>query len=138
MLRKIVVGLVVVLAACERKPQAVHPATAPDQSYTIRAQVTALPDPPKQALRLHHEAIPTFVGSSGKVEGMEEMEMEFPFLAPSASLKGIAPNDLVEATMEIRWKAEPRFVLTSIRKLPPGTVLNISPEGKPEQAPGGR
>jgi hypothetical protein len=137
MTRPVIAALALFLvAACDRKqPAAIAPA---DQTYTIRAQVTALPDPPKQALRLHHEAIPTFVGSDGKVEGMEEMEMEFPFLAPSASLKGIAVNDLIEATMEIRWKSEPRFQLTSIRKLSPGTHLSISPpEKKPEQAPGG-
>lgn len=137
MTRRVIAALALFLvAACDRKqPAAITPA---DQTYTIRAQVTALPDPPKQALRLHHEAIPTFVGSDGKVEGMEEMEMEFPFLAPSASLKGIAVNDLIEATMEIRWKSEPRFRLTSIRKLSPGTRLSISPpEEKPEQAPGG-
>lgn len=125
----------VLLAACESKQPAAT--TPPDQSYTIRARVTALPAPPKQALRLHHEAIPTFVGSDGKVEGMEEMEMEFPFLAPGASLRGIALNDAVEATMEIRWKSEPRFLLTAIHKLPPGTRLNIGGPEKPEQAPGG-
>jgi hypothetical protein len=127
MFRRVIAALAFILiAACDRKqPGATTP---PDQTYTIRAQVTALPDPPRQALRLHHEAIPTFVGSDGKVEGMEEMEMEFPFLAPSASLEGIAVNEPIEATMEIRWKAEPRFLLTSIHKLPSGTKLNIKPE----------
>lgn len=134
--RRVVAALALVLvAACDRKRPA--PGTPPDQTYTIRAQVTALPDPPKHALRLHHEAIPGFIGSDGKVEGMEEMEMEFPFLAPSASLTGIAVNDLIEATMEIRWKAEPRFLLTTIHKLPPGTRITIGQPGeKPEQAPG--
>jgi len=137
MLRAIAAVLLCLLAACERKAAA-PPTSPPDQTYTLRAQVTGLPDPPKQALRLHHEAIPSFVGADGKVEGMEEMEMEFPFLAPSASLKGIAVNDVIEATLEIRWKAEPRFVLARIHKLPPGTHLNVSqPDGKPEQAPGG-
>jgi hypothetical protein len=116
--------LLCVLTACARKDSA--PTTPPDQTYRIRGQVTALPNPPKQALRLHHEAIPDFIGADGKVQGMDEMEMEFPYLAPSARLDSIALNDAVEATMEIRWKSQPRFVLTSIRKLPTGTHLSIT------------
>jgi hypothetical protein len=123
MRRALSLACLFLIASCDRKAAA--PATPADQTYTLRAQVTALPNPPKQALRLHHEAIPTFVGADGKIEGMEEMEMEFPYLAPAAKLDGIAVNDLVEATMEIRWKSQPRFQLTSIHKLPAGTKLNL-------------
>ncbi len=108
------------LCACKDRTPPLPP---PDQTYTLRAVVTALPNPPKQALRLHHEAIPNFVGHDGKVEAMDEMEMEFPFL--SAKLDGIAVNDKVEAVMEIRWKAKEVFLLTSIRKLPADTKLNL-------------
>jgi hypothetical protein len=119
------------LCACEdRKP----PLPPPDQTYTLRADVTALPNPPKQALRLHHEAIPNFVGHDGKVEAMDEMEMEFPFLSPAAKLDGIAVNDMVEAVMEIRWKAEQVFLLTSIRKLPADTKLNLGDLGPADPA----
>ena len=110
------------LASCEDRKPTLPPA---DQTYTLRAVVTALPNPPKQALRLHHEAIPNFVGHDGKVEAMDEMEMEFPFLAPEAKLDGIAVSDKVEAVMEIRWKAKEVFLLTSIRKLPADTKLNL-------------
>ena len=108
---------------CEKRDQ---PTTPPDQTYTLRAMVTALPTQ-KQALRLHHEPIPTFVGMTGKTIGMEEMEMEFPFLAPAAKLDGIAVNDPIEATMEMRWNAKQVYLLTTIRKLPADTKLNIHP-----------
>jgi hypothetical protein len=118
------IALALALFACESREK--PPATPADQTYTLRAQVTGLPTP-KQALRLHHEAIPTFVDQDGKTIGMEEMEMEFPFLAPAAKLDAIALNDKVEATMEIRWKSKPRYQLTTIRKLPQDTQLNIHP-----------
>ncbi len=91
--------------------------------------MTALPNPPKQALRLHHEAIPNFVGHDGKVEAMDEMEMEFPFLSPGAKLDGIAAGDKVEAVMEIRWKAKEVFLLTKISKLAADTKLNLGDLG---------
>src|SRR3954471_9353494 len=114
MIQRIVIALLLLLTACGRKPAS---ATAPDQTYTLRAQVTGLPIPPKAGLRLHHEAIPNFVGADGRVEGMDEMEMEFPYLGPQVHLEGIALDDLVQAQLEIRWKGEPRYLLTSIHKL---------------------
>jgi hypothetical protein len=127
MLRRAVFSLVLVLGliawgACEEKLQ--PPKTPADQTYTFRAQVTGLPTP-KQALSLHHEAIPDFVGQDGTKIGMDEMEMEFPFLAPAAKLDGILVDDKVEVTLEMRWKSQPRYLLTAIRKLPKDTVLSI-------------
>jgi hypothetical protein len=112
--------------ACEKKHPPV-PAPPPDHTYVLRGQVTGLPNPPKQFLRIHHEAVPEFIGHDGKPQPMEEMEMEFPFLSPNAQteLKGIQLNDLVRATLEVRWKSEEPFLITSIEKLPPGTDLKL-------------
>jgi hypothetical protein len=121
-LTAIAISLCLILG-CENRDQ---PTTPPDQTYTLRAIVTALPTQ-KQALRLHHEPIPTFVDKTGKTIGMEEMEMEFPFLAPAAKLDGIAVNDPIEATMEMRWNAKQAYLLTKIHKLPTDTKLKIHP-----------
>ena len=117
-----VFALTLLFPGCEKRA----PSTPADQTYTFRAIVTGLPTA-KQALRLHHEAIPTFVGEDGNVIGMEEMEMEFPFLGPGAKLDGIAINDPIEVTMEMRWKSKPRYLLTSIRGLPAGTSIQVHP-----------
>jgi hypothetical protein len=114
------------LASCEQRRPA--PITPPDQAYTVRAVVTALPNPPKQALLLHHEAIPQFVGADGKVIGMASMEMEFPVLAPGVSLQGIAAGDKIEFTLEMRWKSAPRYQIGSIKKLPADAAVNLGPE----------
>jgi hypothetical protein len=111
-------------------PQA---ATSADSTWTIRGRVTSLPLPPTLSLIIHHEAIPGFTDAQGTVIGMEEMEMSFPFLAPGVLLDGINVGDPVEATMEMRWTAEPRFLITAVRRLPADTQLKI---GTIETEPG--
>jgi hypothetical protein len=138
----VVCCVLLVCGACRQKqesPQASGPqftpttATGPaEATYTIRGRVSALPNPPKTALVIHHEEIPDFADAEGNIIGMEEMEMQFPFLAAGVSLEGVAVGDPVEAVMEMRYKGQPRFLITRITKLPADTPLNL---GTIETAP---
>jgi hypothetical protein len=101
-------------------------ATGPaEATYTLRGRISALPNPPKSALVIHHEELPDFADADGNKIGMDEMEMQFPFLGAGVSLDGLAPGDLVEAVMEMRYKGQPRFLITSIKELPADTVLKL-------------
>ncbi len=101
-------------------------ATGPaEAAYTLRGRISALPNPPKTSLVIHHEEIPDFADADGNKIGMEEMEMQFPYLATGVSLDGLAPGDPVEAVMEMRYKGQPRFLITSIKKLPADTALKL-------------
>ena len=116
--------------ACERKPAPTPtPAAAPNdpavRTYTLRGRITALPNPPKSALEIHHEALPEYANEKGEVIGMDEMIMQFPYLAPGVSLEGLQPGDPIEAVMEMRFKGQPPFQLTRITKLPTDTPLKL-------------
>jgi hypothetical protein len=126
------VAVTIVLPACkERGSQATSATSAPkapaDKTYTLRGRITGFPNPPREFLRIHHEAIPQFEDGTGRVVGMEEMEMQFPFLSAGAedSLKALSLSDPVEATMEMRYKGEPRFLITRITKLPADAALRL-------------
>lgn len=115
---------------CTRKDQGrsalgTTPKTPAEKTYLLRGRITGFPNPPKESLRIHHEAIPEFTDADGKVIGMDEMEMHFPFIAPDVSLDGLKLNEPIEATMEMRYKSEPRFLITRISKLPEDTKLNL-------------
>jgi hypothetical protein len=114
---------------CTRKDQTrsagLVPKTPAERTYTLRGRITGFPNPPKESLRIHHEALPDFTDAEGKVIGMDEMEMHFPFVAPDVSFDGLKLNEPIEATMEMRYKSEPRFLITRITKLPEDTKLNL-------------
>lgn len=95
-------------------------------TYTVRGQVTQLPDPrsPGSSLYISHEAVDNFVGQSGAVEGMNSMNMPF-LVAEGVSLEGIAPTDVVEFDLHVDWQAERSVEITRIRELPPGTRLDF-------------
>lgn len=97
---------------------------AVEATYTVRGRVVRLPNPPRGYLVVHHAPIPTFVNRLGKEVGMEEMEMDFAWVAPGA-LEGIAPGDPVELTFEVRWRGEPPTLVTKALKLGPGEPLGI-------------
>lgn len=97
-----------------------------DQTYTVRGEVDGLPGP-KSFLSVHHEAVPGFVASDGAKSGMREMIMDFPDLAKGVSLVGLEIGDPVEMVWEVRWKSDPRILVTTIRELPAGTKLNLTP-----------
>jgi Cu/Ag efflux protein CusF len=114
--------LTILSAACSKAPA---PA-APEQVYTVRGRVVALPDPAKPGggLQIQHEPIPEYVNPKGERKGMGSMTMSFA-PAEGLDLSGLATGDAVEFTWEVRWH-EPRFWrVAAIRKLPAGTTLNF-------------
>lgn len=117
---------VILAPACSRseKPATQAP-TAPEAVYTVRGRIASLPDPakPGSSLQIQHEPIDNFVRQDGKL-GMDSMTMPFP-LAKSVSLEGLAANDVVEVTFEVRWKSQPRFQTTKIVKLPADTEVHL-------------
>lgn len=98
---------------------------APPATYTVRGQIETLPAAGGQSVYVHHEAIPTFVTHDGKQQGMMSMTMGFA-LAPGVSLDGLAKGDKVDFTFTVDWNASPTTQITSIRKLPPETTLELS------------
>jgi hypothetical protein len=109
-------------ASC--KPGAEEGTRRNGRTYTVRGQVTQLPDPahPGSGLYLSHEAVDGFVDRDGKTVGMDPMNMPFP-VAPGVDLAGLAPADVVEFDLNVDWQAEPAVEITRVRKLPPGTKL---------------
>ncbi|MFO0833018.1 MAG: copper-binding protein [Phycisphaerales bacterium] len=130
--------LVLATVSCRKEPPAAPsanygkmevlvPATPAEQTYTVRAVVMGLPASGRAYLELHHEEIPTFVGRDGSAEGMKEMIMDFPSILPTVDLGSIHVGDKVEVTFEVRWKSDPRTVVTGMRPLPGETALNLKP-----------
>lgn len=108
---------------------------APGQAYTVRGEVTATPgegDLTENQVRIHHEAIPGFVGYDGEVVGMASMTMPFP-AADTVELGELAVGDKIEFTFEVNWDDSPGYRITAIRKLPPETELDF---GRKEELPG--
>ena len=96
------------------------------RTYTVRGQVTQLPDPnnPGTGLYVNHEAIDDFVDREGEVVGMDPMPMPFP-VDEKVSLEGIVPGDVVELELHVDWGAETEAEIVGIRELPPGTKLEF-------------
>jgi Cu/Ag efflux protein CusF len=114
------------VAGCSKPAPVVAP-SKPDQTYTVRGRIAALPDPNAKAafLEIHHETIPDFKDRDGKPIGMAEMSMPFPTIASGVSLAGLKPGDPIEFVMEIRWAEIPPHTLASIRRLPADTTLQL-------------
>lgn len=112
---------------CSKPPEkpAVAPAAPPEQVYTVRGRIEALPagDKPGSSLRIEHEPIDNFVRQDGTM-GMDSMSMPFP-LAQGVALEGFAKGDIIEFTFEVRWKSQPHMQLTKIMKAPAGTELHL-------------
>jgi len=111
----------------ERAPAEDAVTDPPDQTYSVRGEVVALPDerrPDDRQLRVRHEAIPDFVGFEGEVVGMASMSMPFP-LAADVDLEGVEPGDPVEMTFEVRWEGTPPIRIVELEELPPGTELDF-------------
>ncbi|HEX6200701.1 MAG TPA: copper-binding protein [Thermoanaerobaculia bacterium] len=125
--------LVAALLGCgggERVPAEDAVTDPPDQTYSVRGEVVALPDerrPDDRQLRVRHESIPDFVGFEGEVVGMASMSMPFP-LATAVDLEGVEPGDPVEMTFEVRWEGTPPIRIVELEELPPGTELDFESE----------
>ncbi len=121
--------------------EVVAPTTPAEYSYTSRGVVVGLPEAQFRPggviyLQLHHENIPDFTLENGVKAGMNEMIMDFPTISPNVSFAGLKIGDKVEFVMEVRWKSEPRFVVTRLEKLDPATKLQLGAVVEPEKASG--
>lgn len=94
------------------------------RTYTVRGQVTQLPDPgnPGTGLYLNHEAIDDFVSRDGEMVGMDPMNMPFQ-VDEEVALEGIGAGDVVEVKLHVDWEADVAAEIVEIRELPPGTKL---------------
>jgi len=123
MARGILIALVAVMlgvAGCEGSgpPAAGHSDSV--HAYTVRGEVLEVLE---DALVLHHEAIDDFVGSDGRVKGMDSMVMGFhlgPGMRPDVAHEG----DKVRFRFEVRPEGRDH-VVTEVEKLPADTVLDF-------------
>lgn len=135
--------LAATLSACSEKSQDQTPdAAAPPENlqvYTVRGEIEALPSETTD-LRIHHEAIPEFIGPDGTVQGMQSMTMAFwppqglsleDARIKDLDLTGLAPGDKVSFTFEVVHDPETNaikgYYATAVKKLPPDTALDFSP-----------
>ena len=104
------------------------------RTYTVRGQVTQLPDPnnPGTGLHLNHEAIDDFVTRDGEMTGMDPMPMSF-LVDDKVSLEGIQRGDLIEFKLLVDWGADTEVEIVEIRELPPDTKLDFRAARPPEQ-----
>ena len=129
-----------VLSACAKSDDAPETPTSQYTThvYTVRGEIDALPTATTD-LRVHHEAIPEFIGPKGTVVGMGPMIMAFwppqglaldEARIQSLDLAGLAPGDTVELTFEVLHDPETHaikgYYATSIRALASGTELDFS------------
>lgn len=107
------------------------------RTYTVRGQVTQLPDPnnPGTGLYLNHEAIDDFVSRDGEMVGMDPMTMPFQ-VDEEVPLEGIGVGDVVEIELHVDWGAETEAEIVGIRELPPGTKLVFRAAKPPKQGQG--
>src|SRR5262245_9328204 len=93
-------------------------APKPDGTYTARGRIESLPKPAPapEFLEIHHEPVPAFTNSSGKVVGMPEMVMPFPEIAPGIDTGAFKIGDNIEFTFQVYWKPRTRYVVTSLKK----------------------
>lgn len=100
-------------------------------SHSVRGQIEGLPvaGDARTFLRIHHEEIPGWAYEDGRT-GMAAMVMPFP-IDPGVSLEGIAVGDTVAFVVKQTPSTQPPWVITSITKLPAGTVLDFSGRGEP-------
>ncbi len=137
----VLLALSTTLAACGGKDKPADPAVAgghtppartPDQTYTVRGEVTMLPveGDKRTELKVHHEAIPTFKNKDGKVVGMSAMTMEFP-PAKGVDLSKLKKGDKVSMTFSVWWGNSPAWLAVKVEKLPEDTKLDF---GAPKSA----
>jgi hypothetical protein len=106
-----------------------EPAVTDKMTYTVRGEVTQLPEPGAEGsdLMVRHEPIPDFKNAKGEVVGMNAMTMPFP-VSNDVSLDGIAVGDKVRLTFEVQFQPATSFVTTEIDRLPPDTELDFGGE----------
>jgi Cu/Ag efflux protein CusF len=125
-----VLTLVVLLAGCggDAGQAPAEPAPAEDEApaavktYTLRGEVTGMPEGEDSRIRVHHEAIPDFE-MHGEVVGMDAMTMAFQ-PAEGISLDGIEIGTKVTFDWAIS-DAVPSGEIVRVEILPDDAVLNF-------------
>ena len=94
-------------------------------TYQVRGQIVSLPveGDPASGLRIHHEAIPTFVGEDGQMVGMDAMTMGFT-PATGVSLDGLEEGDKVAFTLRVNFAAN-RIEVAEFKELADDTELDF-------------
>lgn len=136
-MRLVLIGAVAVsaiapltLTGCAKREGAAE-STVEQHTYTVRAQIVALPDPtsPAGELQVRHEAIPHFRAGAGEL-GMNTMVMPFP-LRDGLSLAGLHEGQKINLTFEVDFDtakdALTGYRATAIEPLPDSTELDWTP-----------
>ncbi len=117
------------LSACAEKPQAPGAPVYAKHTYTVRAQVVALPDPanPAAEFQVHHEPIPHFNAGGGNL-GMNAMIMPFP-VAEGLSLSALRAGQKITLTFEVDFDEARDSIVTyratKVEPLPDDTALDF-------------
>lgn len=96
------------------------------RTYTVRGQVTQLPDPgnPGTGLYVNHEAIDQFMSRDGEIVGMDPMSMPFQ-VDEKVPLQDIQVGDVIEFDLRVDWGGDTEVEIVRIQELPPGTKLQF-------------
>jgi Cu/Ag efflux protein CusF len=98
---------------------------APAETYRVRAQVVGLEGTGEaQRVILEHEAIDNFKDREGKADRMPAMKMAFG-VAPSVDAAGLTPGSKHDITFDAVWGREPMIRVTSAKRLPDDTALEL-------------
>jgi hypothetical protein len=117
------------LAGCGGEQGSTDSAAQYEHVYTVRAQVTQVPDgSPGGQFLARHEAIPDYVAANGSV-GMHAMVMPFTIVDP-AVLEGIVVGDVVEITFGETHRPRVSQGVIAITKLPADTALDFGDTGE--------
>jgi len=89
--------------------------------HTGRGRIEALG---KNTVLIHHERLEGIAGFDGKIRPMDSMTMPF---APTegVTVSGLAVGDAIQFTFEVHYEADPTLRLTSLKKLPATTPLEL-------------
>jgi hypothetical protein len=115
--------LTMILAALACGSQGNEAGPAPDTAasarvYQVHGVLEKLPDTASGGqLRIRHEAIPDFIDSAGRAEGMASMTMPFP-VAAELDLDGFSVGEPVRFELTVDWEAVRPVAITAIEKLP--------------------
>ena len=99
---------------------------ASTESYSVRGVVIRLApeDNGKGRIVILHEAIKDFKNQEGEVVGMDPMAMSFG-LKEKGMLSSVEMGDKVSINFSMRWKKEPRMMITAMQRLDQKVELNL-------------
>jgi hypothetical protein len=104
---------------------ACNTASAPTETYQVRAQVVAIEGTGEaQRAVLEHEAIDAFKNGEGKAERMPAMKMAFG-IGPGVDAAALTPGSKHDITFDAVWGREPMIRVTAAKRLPDDTALTL-------------